>query len=140
MNLLYLLDKADNIVEGLGTPDSGFCDQTQAIWSVVGGVLMVARIVFPILVIIYGIIDVGKSVTSNKPEEISKSFKSLAFRLGAALAIFFVPAIVSFGISLANGFSDVEKDYKICAACIENPKGTTCKAHNKDTIGDDSNS
>ena len=123
MNLINVLA---NINDKVGTAE-GFCYHTWEIWQLVGRVLMVMRIVFPILVIIFGIIDIGKSVTSSKPEEITKSFKSLAFRLGAALAIFFIPVLVGFGIRLANGFGDVDNDYKVCAACIEAPNGTGCK-------------
>ena len=114
-----------NVGDSIGTPN-GFCYVTAGVWQIVGRVLMVARIIFAILVIIFGIIDIGKSVTSQKPEEITKSFKSLAFRLGAALAIFFIPTIVGYGIRLANAFNQVDADYKICAACIENGNGQDC--------------
>ena len=103
-----------------------FCTQTKPIWVLVGKILGIFKIVIPILVIIFGIIDIGKSVTSQKPEDITKSFKSLAFRLGAALAIFFIPTIVGYGIRLANAFNQVDADYKICAACIENGNGPDC--------------
>ena len=129
MNLIAtLLTNQVNTTTGanIGT-QKGFCYATSGVWQIVGKVLMVARIVFAILVIIFGIIDIGKSVTSQKPEEITKSFKSLAFRLGAALAIFFVPTIVGYGIRLANAFGTVDEDYKICASCIENANGDTCK-------------
>lgn len=129
MNLLYLLAEAaeatDGTLNNIGNPD-GFCHQTAVIWQLVGKIMMVLRIVFPILVIIFGIIDIGKSVTNSKPEEVKKSFINLAWRLGAAVAIFFIPTIVGFVISLANGFSEVEKDYKICAACISKPNSTDC--------------
>ena len=101
--------------------DVNFCSETIAIWQVVGKVLLVVKIVIPLLVIIFGLIDIGKSVVASKPEEITKSFKSFLFRLGAAIAIFFVPSIVSFGIKLANGFDEVSTDYQICADCIASP-------------------
>ena len=124
MDLLFLLE-AQTSLSTVGTAE-GFCADTWEIWQLVGKILMVLRIVFPILVIIFGIIDIGKSVTSSKPEEITKSFKSLAFRLGAALAIFFIPTIVGFGIRLANGFKDVNADYNICADCLQSPNGNGC--------------
>ena len=122
MNLLYLLDETLN---NIGSSD-GFCHQTAIIWQLVGKIMMVLRIVFPILVIIFGIIDIGKSVTNSKPEEVKKSFINLAWRLGAAIAIFFIPTIVGFVISLANGFSEVEDDYKICSSCISKPNSSEC--------------
>ena len=122
MNLLYLLD---GTLTTIGEGD-GFCSQTSVIWQLVGKIMMVLRIVFPILVIIFGIIDIGKSVTNSKPEEVKKSFINLAWRLGAAVAVFFIPTIVGFVIRLANGFNDVEKDYEICAACISKPNSSEC--------------
>ena len=105
-----------------GDPSTiGFCTKTAAIWQLVGKILFVIKIVFPLLVVIWGIIDIGKSVVASKPEDIKNSFKSFLFRLGAAIAIFFIPAIVSFGIGLANGFSEQEQDYEVCRKCIEHP-------------------
>ena len=101
--------------------DVNFCSQTIEIWRLVGRILLVVKIVIPLLVVIFGLIDIGKSVVASKPEEITKSFKSFLFRLGAAIAIFFIPTIVAFGINLANGFKEVETDYKICSNCIESP-------------------
>ena len=61
--------------------DGNFCQDTIAIWKLVGNILLVVKIVIPLLVIIFGLIDIGKSVVASKPEEITKSFKSFLFRL-----------------------------------------------------------
>ncbi len=98
-----------------------FCGETGAIWRLVGNILLVVKIVIPILVIVFGMVDIGKSVVASKPEEISKSFKSFLIRLGAAIVIFFIPNLVGFGIGLANGFNQVEDDYKKCQTCIVKP-------------------
>ncbi len=112
--MLSLLDVATEI---------GFCRKTAEIWQLVGTILMVIKIVFPLLVVIFGIIDIGKSVVAQKPEEISKSFKSFLYRLAAAVAIFFIPTVVAFGINLAHGFQTVNNDYSVCSSCISNPNG-----------------
>ena len=108
-----------NLLEVAG--DVGFCRKTAEIWQLVGTILMVIKIVFPLLVVIFGIIDIGKSVVAQKPEEISKSFKSFLYRLAAAIAIFFIPTVVAFGINLANGFQTVNNDYSVCSGCISSP-------------------
>jgi len=69
INLLELTVDADNI----GT-DAGFCSGTAEIWQLVGNILLIVKIVIPIIVIILGMIDIGKSVVADKPEEITKSF------------------------------------------------------------------
>ena len=99
-----------------------FCQDTIAVWKLVGNVLLIVKIVIPLLVIIFGLIDIGKSVVSSKPEEITKSFKSFLFRLGAAIAIFFIPAIVKAVIVLADGWDEVSNDYETCANCITSPR------------------
>ena len=101
-----------------------FCSNTIEVWKLVGKILFVVKIVIPLLVIIFGLIDIGKSVVAEKPEEIKKSFKSFLFRLGAAVAIFFIPYIVSFGLTLASGFQgEIEDDYNTCKDCINDPFG-----------------
>ena len=101
--------------------DIQFCEGTRDVWRLVGQILLVVKIVIPILVIVFGMIDIGKSVVASKPEEITKSFKSFLFRLGAAIAIFFIPSLVGFGINLANGFDEVNNDYQTCSGCITSP-------------------
>ena len=99
-----------------------FCTKTADIWKAVGNILKIVKIVIPLLILIFGMIDLGKSVVASKPEEISKSAKSLLFRLIAGIAIFFVPTIVGLIFTIADSFSDVEQDYETCAAYITGKK------------------
>lgn len=118
MNLFYTLAT-------LGTAD-GFCASTANIWQLIGYVLLIFRIVIPILLIIFGMIDLGKSVVAEKPEEIKKSAMSLAWRAVAAIAIFLIPTIIGFVLSFIGNFSSVEKDYNYCKACITSPTNGDC--------------
>jgi len=83
MSYLYLL--ADTI---------GVCSSLKPFLKVLGWVVMIIKIVIPILLIVFGMLDVGKSVIASKPDEITKSLKSFAFRCVAAVLIFFIPSIV----------------------------------------------
>ena len=76
------------------TPDV-FCAETANIWRLVGYFLMVFKIAIPIILIVLGMIDLGKAVISSDDKAISKSIKSLAMRVVAAVCIFFVPTIIS---------------------------------------------
>lgn len=95
----------------------GFCANTKSIWILVGKILSVFKIVIPILVIIFGMIDLGKAVVASKDDEIKKAAKSLMMRCIAGVVIFFIPTIVGFAFSLADGFND-DGDYSICETCI----------------------
>ncbi len=94
-----------------------FCTSTKSIWILVGKILGVFKIVIPILVIIFGMIDFGKAVIASKDDEIKKAAKSLMMRAIAGIVIFFIPQIVGFVFTLADGF-DPDGDYSTCSTCI----------------------
>lgn len=98
-----------------------FCSETSAIWKLVGQILYIFKIVIPILVVIFGMIDLGKAVVASKDDEIKKAAKQLGMRILAGIVIFFIPTIIGFAFTLADGFSNVENDYNVCSTCITNP-------------------
>ena len=107
---------------------SGFCHDSANIWQVVGYLLLVFKIVIPVILIIMGMIDLGKAVVASKDDEIKKAMKSLMFRAIAAIAIFFIPTIVGIVMGLVSGFNtDIKEDFKICRTCITSPNNSTCK-------------
>ena len=100
----------------------GFCSQTANIWQIVGWVLLVFKIVIPILLIIFGIIDLGKAVIASKDDEIKKSISSLIKRAIAAVVIFLLPTLISFIMTIIGGFNEEAKaDFDICKSCLTNP-------------------
>ena len=78
----------------------GFCAKTANIWQIVGYVLLIFRIAIPILLIVFGAIDLGKAVIASKEDEIKKATGSLVRRAIAAVVIFLLPTIVTFLIGL----------------------------------------
>ena len=102
----------------IGDANEGFCAGTANIWQIVGYVMLVFRIAIPILLIIYGALDLGKAVIASKDDEIKKATKGLTMRAIAAVAIFLIPTIVSFG--------EAKEDFDICKACITSPGGNNC--------------
>ena len=91
-----------------------FCSETIEIWRLVGKILNVFRIVIPLLVIIYGMIDLGKAVVASDDKEIKKAAKQLLIRIIAGICIFFVPTVVGFAFTLANNTDDGQ----LCRQCI----------------------
>lgn len=104
-----------------------FCKETVAVWQVVGNILLVFKIVIPILLVIFGMLDLGKAVVGAKDDEIKKAAKQLLMRAIAGIAVFLVPTLVAFIFTLVGDFKgEVETDYNTCAACISHPNGTDC--------------
>ncbi len=108
---------------------TSFCADTANIWQIVGYVLLVFKIVIPILLIIFGMMDLGKAVIGSKDDDIKKAVKSLAMRAVAAVVIFFIPTLVSMILGLVSNFNDsgAKANFDNCRACITNPNGSTCK-------------
>lgn len=102
--------------------DANVCTNLAEIWQLVGWVLWVFKIVIPIIIIIFGMIDLGKAVVASKDDEIKKSIKSLAMRAVAGIVIFFVPTLVGVIFRLVGGFSEVQSEYNVCATCVTHPK------------------
>lgn len=108
-----------------------FCADTAEIWSVVGKILFIFKIVIPLLIIIFGMMDLGKAVVASKDDEIKKAIKSLAMRAIAGIVIFFIPTLVGVVFSIVDSFSEVENDYNVCKNCIVSPFGSACKKATK---------
>lgn len=116
----------------IGNESDGFCAQSANIWQTVGYILMVFKIVIPILLIVFGMIDLGKAVIASKDDEIKKASKSLLFRALAAIVIFLVPTLVGVIMGIVGNFSDLSDDYHVCSACISNPLNDDCKMYADD--------
>lgn len=109
--------------------DPSICTSLAPIWQIIGWVLWVFKIVIPIVIIIFGMIDLGKAVVASKDDEIKKSVKSLVMRAIAGIIIFFIPTLVGAIFSLVGEFNSNRAEYDKCSACITNPGGTTCEGY-----------
>ena len=99
------------------------CSDLWEIWQIIGWVLWIFKIVIPVIIIVFGMIDLGKAVVASKDDEIKKSVKSLIMRSIAGIIIFFVPTIIGLIFGIVNDFSEVEGEYNVCRSCITSPGG-----------------
>jgi len=70
--------------------------------NVLSTIINLIKIVVPIILIILGMLDMGKAVASQKEDEIKKGQKTLISRCIAAAIVFFVVAIVQLVISIIS--------------------------------------
>ena len=105
-----------------------FCANTANVWQIVGYVLLVFKIVIPIILIVFGMLDLGKAVVGSKDDDIKKAVKQLAMRAVAAVVIFFIPTLVSMILGLVSNFqsSGARDDFNVCRECITNPSDGEC--------------
>ena len=82
------------------------------VWNVVGFIVKAIWIGIPILLIIYGMIDLGKAVIASKEDEIKKATKAFGKRFLYAVLVFAVVWIVQFVLStVANVAGPDAVDY-----------------------------
>jgi len=91
-----------------GTAANGFCMNSANIWQVVGYVLLVFKIVIPILLIIWGMVDFAKSVVGGDEDKIKAGQKVFLKRLIAAVVVFLVVTIVKLLVGLVTTVGGTE--------------------------------
>ena len=97
----------------------GFCSDTANVWALLGYAVMVIKIVIPLMLIILGMVDLGKAVVSSDEKAINKSVSILLRRFIAAVVIFFIPTIVSAVFNALSLMDDGTKaDYNVCVQCV----------------------
>ena len=97
--------------------------------NTVANVILVIQIAVPIVLVIFGMLDLFKGITAQKEDEIKKGQQIFIKRLLSAAVVFFVIAIVKLLISLVadsngNGIMD-------CANCFLKGANTTSGACKK---------
>ena len=85
----------------------------------VSTIITIIKIVVPIILIIFGMLDLAKSVTASKEDEIKKGQQTFIKRLIAAIIVFFVIQVVQIVVNFASG-----EDQNIinCFNCFVNGK------------------
>ncbi len=73
------------------------------IWSIAGFVVKAIWIGVPILLIVFGMIDLGKAVIASKEDEIKKATKAFGKRFLYAALVFAVVWIVTVVLNLVSG-------------------------------------
>lgn len=120
---------------------STFCASTANIWQIVGYIVLILKIGIPIILIVLGMVDLGKAVISSDDKAISKAVGTLTKRFIAAVIIFFVPSIVSAVFKMVTGtaINATGSDTNICVQCVTNVSGVikdgkTCADYAKDAM------
>lgn len=84
------------------------CGGTNLIFSgtfpyIVSTIVLLIKIVVPILLIVFGMLDLGKAVVASKEDEIKKGQQLFIKRIISAIIVFFVIQIVQIVIRFVSG-------------------------------------
>ena len=81
---------------------------------VISTIVTIIKIGIPILLIIFGMLDLGKAVVASKEDEIKKGQQTFFKRVIAAILVFFVVAIVQLLIKFIN-----DPDSSTITSCMD---------------------
>lgn len=84
------------------------CGGTNLIFSgsfpkIVSTIVMLIKIVVPILLIIFGMLDLGKAVIASKEDEIKKGQQTFIKRIITAIFVFFVIQLTQIVVRFVSG-------------------------------------
>lgn len=72
------------------------------VFTFIINILNLIKIVIPILLIVFGSIDLGKAVVAGEDKEVAKAQNMLVKRVITAAAIFFIVPLISLVMSLVT--------------------------------------
>lgn len=97
---------------------------------IVGYAIFAVKIIVPIVLIVYGTIDVSKAVISGA-DSLQKNLVQFAKRSIAAILVFMAPGIINGIFNLIiDGYEDsTGSEYKMCFTCLFNPNDCEVKRY-----------
>ena len=101
----------------------GFCKETAInnVMYLIGVVVAVIRIAIPIVLIVIGMTDLIKAITSQDDKQIKSATTLLIKKVIIGIVIFLVPTLVRLIMNIIS-----QEDYKACISCVTNVWGHDC--------------
>lgn len=76
-------------------------DELNPVWSIVGFIIKAIWFGVPILLIVFGMLDLGKAVIASKEDEVKKATKAFGKRFLYAVCVFLVVWLVRTVLNLS---------------------------------------
>lgn len=95
-----------------------FCQDFSGTMKLLSIFLLIVRIAVPLLLTVYGSLDLYKIVNSGKSDDLGKQIKVLGTRIAIGVVVFFIPTFIRVVVNVVDSS---QSDYKVCIECIENP-------------------
>ena len=122
MNFIQVLDWTPVPCDGLG-----IANIPGQLAFIISMIIKLIQFAVPVLLIIFGMLDLGKAVIASKEDEIKKGQQMFIKRIIAAVLVFFVVLAVKLVVNIfaANSKADLGSDNSIsqCIQAIVDYKG-----------------
>lgn len=104
-----------------------FCQgKIQGVFTALGWIFFIIKILIPIILVIFGTIDLSKAVIASKDDEIKKSVKTLLIRVVAGIIIFFIPTILNMIVKMFDQNDVYNGTFMDCTSCMLDPTQDDC--------------
>ena len=122
MNLFTILDDIEHVGDN-------FCETSNvlSVLRMCGYLLTILKLFVPIIIIIWGTLKFYNAVTKGSSDSFNKQLKSLLYRVGIGIMVFFIPTIID---AILVNF--IPEESKKCEACILKP--FSCDPSNPSSI------
>lgn len=117
---VLLVGETTTTTEATTSQNPNYCTGLRSTFVFIGHLIRLAKILIPIIVIIFGTLDFFKAVTGAKDDEIKKAFKAIMVRIAAGVLIFLLPGLVQFFFNMLNEWSNYKVDVCCCTECLLN--------------------
>lgn len=128
-----------NVLDAINTKATYECGNLNLNFSgmlpnVVSLIVTIIWIVVPVLLVIFGLLDLAKAVMAQKEDEIKKGQQTLMKRAIAAIIVFFVIPLVQLIIGFVSGDDDTVMS---CFNCFVNGKvgDNACRVQSSSNTG-----
>lgn len=117
--IFFLFFISINIVYAQTSTDLRLCEYPGVIRTLklIGLFIFIAKILVPILLIGFSIVDVSKTIISGKADDLKKAAMTILKRAIAGLLIFFIPTIVNYCFQTLVEAVDAS-EYQACSTCL----------------------
>lgn len=118
-NEVYVCDYYNQIATTNNSNNTNYCSGLRSTFVIIGHVVRLAKILIPIVIIGFGMLDLFKAIVGSKDDEVKKALKSLVMRCLAGVCIFFLPAFIDLIFSWVDGWeNNYQSGYEDCFKCI----------------------
>ncbi len=108
----YLLNFMDVASEMCGGTDGDL----SPVFGIIGWVVQGIKIIVPIMLILFGMLQMAQAVMSQKDDAIKTAQKGLINKIIAAVVVFLVITLVTFLMSVIG-----DDSWQACMNCVNNP-------------------
>ena len=89
-----------------------------AAFKLVGIVILIIKIIVPLLLIGFGMVDMAKAVVNDNQDEIKKNAIIFAKRSIAALLVFMAPKIIMSFLGMIDKWTQLNEQFSYCKICV----------------------